>query len=318
MPPDTSCKDTPHETRKGEGEHHMNRHVHLWLKEIRANFLVLPVVLVAIGGAAAKHADTFRPILLAFTLIGVVTAHISVNLFNEYSDWKTGIDAHTDRTPFSGGSGNLPDGFLDPRQVFAAAWGTLATAFVCGVWLALEAGWLVFVFMGIGGVVIVLYTDVLTKGMVGELFSGLALGSLVVIGTYFVQAGNISRSIVWASVPPGILTTLLLLLNEFPDAEADRTGGRKHMVIVLGKRISAIVYAVLMVCVYGILGLGVMCGVLPPTVLIGLLTLPVGLFIAYRVVRFYNRQDKLMPALGLNVAVVLGTDFMIAAGFLLA
>ena len=67
----------------------------VWLKETRVNFLILSVALVAIGGAAAARSGRFAWGTFALTLLGVVLAHVSVNLFNEYSDWRSGIDDHT-------------------------------------------------------------------------------------------------------------------------------------------------------------------------------------------------------------------------------
>ena len=99
----------------------MSNIIKIWMNEIRANFLVLPVLLVMIGGAASWHEGIFNPGLFFVTMLGVVFAHISVNLFNEYSDWRTGIDERTERTSFSGGSGNLQKGLLPPSHVRAAA-----------------------------------------------------------------------------------------------------------------------------------------------------------------------------------------------------
>ncbi|MFC1539805.1 prenyltransferase, partial [Candidatus Latescibacterota bacterium] len=289
----------------------------IWLKEIRANFLVLAVVLVMIGGAAAWRDGSFNFIYFIATLIGIVFAHISVNLFNEYSDWKTGIDANTERTPFSGGSGNLQQGLLKPSQVRMASWITLTVSFVIGLWLATVSGWPVLVLMGIGGLTTVFYSDYLTKWMIGEIASGVTLGSFVVIGAYFVQTGEINSGIIWASISPGILTMLLLLLNEFPDAEADRAGGRKHLVIVFGKRVSGIIYSILLLCVYLVFIMGVIQSTMPVTVLIGLITFPLAALTIYNVLKYGNKMQKLIPALGMNVIIVLATDFLLTVGYLI-
>jgi len=288
-----------------------------WLREIRANFLVLAVVLVMIGGAAAWHDGRFNIFLFVLTFVGVVAAHISVNLFNEYSDWKTGIDENTVRTPFSGGSGNLQKGLLKPEHVNSAAWIALSISFFIGLYLARVSGWPVLVLMAAGGGTIVFYTDYLTRWSLGEAASGITLGSFVVIGAYYVQTMSINSVIVWASIPPGILTMLLLFLNEFPDAEADRAGGRRHLVIILGKTSASIVYAVLLVTVYLVLAAGVLRGVLPGAVILGLLTLPVALGAGYRAIRYANHSSLIVSALGLNVIVVLVTDFLIALGFVI-
>ena len=75
-------------------------YISTWLAEIRANFLILSVVLVMIGAAAAWNDGSFNSVLFLLTVFGVVSVHISVNLFNEYSDWRTGIDENTDRNSF--------------------------------------------------------------------------------------------------------------------------------------------------------------------------------------------------------------------------
>ena len=295
----------------------MKNSIIIWLKEIRANFLVLAVVLVMIGVAAAWHDGSFNSGIFIITLIGVVTVHISVNLFNEYSDWKTGIDENTERTPFSGGSGNLQKGLLKPFQVRLAAWITLTVAFFIGLGLAWISGWPVLILMGVGGIATVFYTDYLAKLIIGELAAGITLGSFVVIGTYFVQTGEITSGIIWASVSPGILTMLLLLLNEFPDIEADRAGGRRHLVIVFGKRVSGIIYSIFLMCVYLIFILGAVKGTMPVTVLLCFITFPVAVYTVYNVLRYGSEKQKIIPTLGINVIVVLATDFLLAVGYVM-
>ena len=289
----------------------------IWLKEIRANFLVLAVVLVMIGGAAAWRDGSFNTVYFIATVIGIVFAHISVNLFNEYSDWRTGIDEKTVRTPFSGGSGNLQNGFLKPVQVYRAAWITLAIAFLTGLGLAWVSGWQILLLMALGGAVIVFYTDYLTRWMLGELASGLTLGSFVVIGAYFVQTGSITSGIIWISIPPGLLTTILLLLNEFPDVEADRLGGRKHLVIILGKKSAALLYAALLMVVYSVLIFCTVVGETPKAILLSFLAIPFAVIAAYRVICYPNDPEIMISALGMNVIVVLATDFLIALGFMI-
>ena len=97
-----------------------NNPVKTWAGQVRAPFLLLSVVLVLIGGAVAYSDGVVDWLRVGLCMIGVVLAHISVNLFNELSDHKTGIDDHTMRTPFSGGSGSLQGGLTTRRAVLAA------------------------------------------------------------------------------------------------------------------------------------------------------------------------------------------------------
>lgn len=289
----------------------------VWLRETRANFLILSVALVAIGGSAAARAGSFDWRLFILTILGVVLAHASVNLFNEYSDWRTGIDNHTMKTPFSGGSGILQSCLLEPSAVLTAAWATLIAAFFIGLLLAWTSGWEILPLMTAGGLTVLLYSDHFTRWTIGELVSGVTLGSFVVVGAFFVQTGALGSGIIWASVPPGILTALLLFLNEFPDSDADRAGGRRHMVIVLGRRNASFLYGFAVICVYAAVILGVTVGGLPRGTLLGLATLPVAAGAVLLTLRHSLDPRRIVSALGWNVAMVLLTDFLLAAGFLI-
>ncbi|MFA6471486.1 MAG: prenyltransferase [Candidatus Latescibacterota bacterium] len=289
----------------------------IWLRETRANFLILSVLLTAIGGSAAWHDGSFSISLFILTAIGVVAAHTGVNLFNEYSDWRTGIDEHTIKTPFSGGSGTLQEGLLKPRKVLIAAWASLLFAFIIGLGLAWHSGWIILVFMAFGGLTAVFYSDYLARWALGELSSGITLGSMVAAGAYYVQTGTITSGIIWASISPGILTALLLFLNEFPDADADLAGGRKHLVIVLGKRRAAVLYAFSLLVVYFVIIAGIVTGNIPKGLYLGLLTFPLALIAAYRTLRYHSDTPRLIPVQGLNVIIVLVTDLLMAIGFIL-
>jgi 1,4-dihydroxy-2-naphthoate octaprenyltransferase len=287
----------------------------VWMMQIRAPFLLLSVMLVLIGGAVAFQNDVFDGLRFALSMIGVVLAHVSVNLFNELSDFKTKIDEDTVKTPFSGGTGNLQAGLTRPGAVLAAALGTGFVALCIGVYLAWASDWWLLAFIGAGAVATVFYTNVLARLSLGELAAGACLGTFVVLGTYYAQAGTINAELVWLSVPPGILTALLLLLNEFPDVEADRKGGRRHLVIVLGYRGAAVVYTTALVAVYAILVVGVVLRWFPPTVLIALLTIPLAIKASLGALRHGQNMEKLVPAMGANVGLVLGTDLLIAVAY---
>ncbi len=289
--------------------------IKIWAGQIRAPFLLLSVVLVLIGGAVAYQDEMFNGLRVALCMIGVILAHVSVNLFNELSDYKTGIDEHTNRTPFSGGSGSLQAKLTKPKAVFAVAAATLLIALAIGLYLSWVSSWMLMAFIAAGGVATVFYTSHMSRFVLGELAAGSCLGTFVVLGTYFSQTSTLTPTVIWLSIPPGILTALLLLLNEFPDAEADRTGGRKHLVIALGRKRAALLYTGSLILSYVILVLGVAFGQFPLTVLVALLTLPLAAKAIQGALKHNSDIEKLVPALGANVGVVLGTDLLIAVGF---
>ena len=292
------------------------RRFNIWLAQIRANFLLLPVLLVSLGASLAFKEGRFDWILFYLTLTGVVLAHISVNLFNEYSDYRTGIDSNTNRTPFSGGSGMLQEGLTDPQTVRFLAWLTLLIALAIGLYLALRTGFSLIIIIALGAFATVFYTDYLSKWILGELFAGLCLGTLVVIGSYLVQSGKITVPSLVISIPPGILTGLLLLLNEFPDAEADKKGGRKHLVIKYGKRKSLVIYGAFLCLSYAIIVAFAIAGTIPKTTLIACSTVPLACAALYGGWQHVTRGIDIIGALRWNILLVLGTDFLLILGIL--
>ncbi len=289
--------------------------VKIWASQVRVPFLVLSVLLVLVGGAAAYEQGVFHPLRLFLTMVGVILAHIAVNLYNESSDHQTGIDFQTRRTPFSGGTGNLQRGRTSLRAVQVTAFATLWIAFGIGCYLSWTSGWLLMVLIVVGGLVARFYTTHLARWTMGELAAGVCLGTFVVLGTYYAQAGGFTSAVIRLSIPPGILTALLLLLNEFPDVEADRQGGRRHLVIVLGRRRAALVYTAALAANYFILLWGVVSGSFPTTVLLTLLTLPLAFKAARGALRFGGSVEKLVPAMGANVGLVLGTNLLLAVAY---
>ena len=302
----------------------------IWLRQTRANFLFLAIFLNAIGiGLAYKYMPTGIHLQLnhiVFIILGTIAAHISVNLYNEYSDYRTGIDFNTNRTPFNGGSGMLVQGFTRPSAVLNAAIGTLLFALAVGIYYSITSHWILFLIIGIGAVSIVGYTEILAKYLLGELFAGLSLGSLVVIGTYVALTGSPSLPIshlipreVWLlSIPPGILTSLLLFLNEFPDLEADKQGGRNHLLIRFGRNTGAYIYTAGALLTYIIILLLPLLGISSYWIYIALIPLPLVVMNIRTTLKYNNDITKLIPALGGNVITVLVTDLLLAGSLAIA
>ncbi len=296
----------------------MTSGIKIWLRQMRAPFLLLPAALVLLGTAIARSEGYFEPVRFILTFIGLLLAHISVNVFNEYSDYKSGIDFNTTRTPFSGGSAVLQQKLLAPGTVYLFALFCLTTAFVIGMYLVSQVGWKLLPLILFGGLTCYFYTSHIARLPVAELFAGLGLGSLPVIGTYVVQTGHYSPEVIVASITPGLLTANLLFLNEFPDYEADIGGGRRHLVITLGKKKASVVYAVLTGMVYLGVIVPVALKVMPVAGLVALISLPAAIQAVRVTMKYYDDSPALISALKANVIVVLGTDILLAAGYFIS
>ena len=288
----------------------------VWFLETRPQFLILSVALAFLGTSIAWYDGTFHLGYALLAFFGLLLAHISVNTLNDYFDYRSGIDLETQRTPFSGGSGILPPALLKPRQVFWLGTGALLLAIPIGVYFVIIRGWLLLPLLLAAAICILTYTPLILKTRWPEWAAGLGLGTLPVLGAYFVQTTSYTFPAVVASIPSGILVHNLLLLNEFPDTEADRKANRKTLPIIMGKAKAGMVYSALTIIMYlWIIG-GVVAGIMPSLSLIALLTLPLAIK-AIQGARKPEEMGRLIPAMANNVLVVLLTQFLLGIGYIL-
>jgi len=288
-----------------------------WFYETRPQFLLLSPVLAFLGTSMALYDGFFDLGHALMASIGLVAAHTSVNTLNDYFDYRSGIDLEAERTPFSGGSGILPAGLLKPRQVLYFGLACFLLALPIGIYFVVVRGLLLFPLIVVGAVCVLFYTPIITRIPWPEWAPGAGLGALPVLGFYYIQTGAYTFPAVLASIPSGILVHNLLLLNEFPDVEADRNAGRKTLPIVLGEREASLVYSASTLAVYLWIICGVVAGHIPTFCLIALLTLPFA-GKAIKGALKHGERSKLLPAMGSNVIVVLLTQLLMGVGYVLA
>ncbi len=253
---------------------------------------------------------------LAFN--GALLSHVSVNAFNEYLDFKSGLDARTTKTPFSGGSGTLVDHPELETYTFWFACLSLLVTVAIGIYFFAVWGWAIVPLGMVGLLLVVSYTGFITRHPLLCLIApGLGFGTLWVVGTHFVLTGRYSPTAFTASLVPFFLVSDLLLLNQFPDAEADKTVGRKHLPIVKGKSYSARIYSLFLGLAYLCVVVGTLVKTLPRGALAGLLTLPLALHTARKVLRDHDDMELLAPALKWNVLINLLTPALVGTGMLL-
>jgi len=294
-----------------------------YLGPVRGPFLLLTPVCVALGIVSAwwVAAPEWRAGLWvdgALALLAALAAHVSVNALNEYVDFKSGLDALTQRTPFSGGSGTLP---AHPMLAGLAWWtGVLALLLSCGIGLYFVLRWPqawpeLMVLGGVGVALVVAYTPWITRRpWLCLIAPGLGFGPLMVVGTQLALVGR-GTAMAWAaSLVPFFLVNNLLLFNQFPDVEADRTVGRLTLPILLGRSRCVHVLVAQWLAAYGVMAGAVAIGALPLGALAGLATLP----LAWRAARGAGRHaddiPRLLPFLGMNVAIALATPLLMALG----
>ncbi|NLZ02714.1 MAG: prenyltransferase [Pirellulaceae bacterium] len=291
-----------------------------FLGPMRVSFLLLTPACVLLGTAAASWSTgAVSPWHFLLALAGGVCAHIAVNALNEYSDFRTGLDYRTQRTAFSGGSGTLPERPELATRTLMTGVGAAALVALVGLYFLRRWGLSILPLGILGLAVVAAYTPWLTRRPILCLVApGIGFGPLMVMGTDFALAGRYSWTALVASLVPFFLVNNLLLLNQFPDVEADRSVGRRHLPIVAGRRASSLVYAAFLLCAYLSIVAGVLLGLLPAASLIGLATLALAVPAAIGAYRHADDLARLKPAMVMNVAINLGTPLLVALGLFLA
>ena len=285
----------------------------------RTPFLILTISCISVGFASAIYEGYFIPLHAILALIGSLLAHIGVNVLNEYHDYNRKTDLLTHKTPFSGGSGALPSGVINPSQALKIGIGSLILGAIIGLYLTILYPILLF-FVIIASTIILLYTPIMLRNKFAEAFPGLSFGPLLVIGAYITQLPDNSVSIsimpILASIPVGLLVSNLLLLNEFPDYEADLQTGRKHGVIALGRRRSSRLYVLILFSTYIAIIIPTILSIFPLTAFLALATLPLAAGTSKNVLRNYDDIDMLIPSLAKNTLIVLLTPILLALGLI--
>ncbi|HHU87116.1 MAG TPA: prenyltransferase [Peptococcaceae bacterium] len=292
----------------------------LYVQETRPQFLVLTPVCCLVGAAAVYwKTGTLNFLYLIIALVGGLAAHAAVNVLNDYHDYVSGLDLLTTPTPFSGGSGMLPAGILQAKSALILGLLTLSTTVAVGIFFLIVRG-PGLLLVGLPGILlIILYTRYITRSpLLCLLAPGLGFGPCMVLGTSYVLQGAYDLNSLAASLIPGFLVTNLLLLNQFPDIEADRIAGRRHLLVLLGKGKCAVIYSIIVLLTYISVVLAVFFGLLPAPALIALVTLPLALKTIGGVLKNNEQLSALIPLLGRNVAFTLVTPFLLAVGMFIA
>lgn len=217
--------------------------------ELRAAFLPASLLAVFVGTALAfyRTGHWHWPLFLA-CVGGVGAIHGGANVLNDYFDHLGGSDAANTEfvRPFTGGSRLIQQGKLTPREVRAFGLALLAVGVVIGLSLVRWRGIGVLAFLVPAILVAVAYSvprvGLAARGL-GEAAVALAFGVLGVMGSYFVQTGQLSAEAFFVSLPLAFLVGAVLFINQFQDYAADRATDKRNWVVRLGRQRAARVFA---------------------------------------------------------------------------
>jgi 1,4-dihydroxy-2-naphthoate octaprenyltransferase len=289
-----------------------------WLRAIRLKFLLASLFASGNGMALALwRYSSFDLNYAVLTIVGVFSLHASIDLLNDYWDHRRGIDKMTKRTKFSGGSGVIPENLLSPRTVYGAAILFLLAGVLIGCYFVVVRGPIIALILIFAVLSIFFYSSKIVNFGLAELFVGVK-GLLIVIGSFYVQTPILEFSPVFIGTVIGMLSSSVLLVNSFPDYHADRLGGRKTLVILLGKKRSYEVFSTLVISVYPIVILGIFLGYTTVYSIGCLLSAPCAARAIWELRRSYGKENSaLVPAMASTIKYSRITSIALAVSMII-
>jgi len=289
----------------------------IWLRAIRIRFLLASVIAITNGLAIAywKYA-AIDPLYAILTYIGVVFLHASVDLLNDYWDHKRGIDSATKRTKFSGGTGVLPENLLTPRAVYIAGIIFLVLGASIGAYFVAIRGITIAVILSFAVVAIYFYSTRIVNAGLGELFVAIK-GAMIVLGTLYVQNAVLEPTALYVGAIVGILSATVLFINSFPDYEADKSKGRRTLVIMLGRKTASAIFPIFIIAAYALIAVGIFLGFTKIYSLICFASIPFAIKSVLQLIKEPESTEKIVPAMASAMTYSRITGFLLAMSFIL-
>lgn len=206
----------------------------VWWELIRPHTLTAAFVPVLLGSVLALLEGQSNGLLFAAMMFASILIQAATNLFNEYYDFKRGLDT---KESIGIGGGIVRHG-MTPQLIMNLALSMYGISILLGIYICAASSW----WLAAVGLVCMLVGYLYTGGPLpisrtpfGELLSGLFMGFLIILIAFFIQTGNVSNKAVLVAVPSGILVGLINLSNNLRDHDGDKANGRKTLPIVLGR-----------------------------------------------------------------------------------
>lgn len=276
--------------------------VSVWLRIIRIKFLLASIIGITVALLFSFYSyGKFDWLSALLTYIGVIFLHASVDLFNDYWDYKRGIDTTTTRTRYSGGTGVLPEKKLVPKDVYNAGLFFMIVGLSIGGYFVIQNGIIIAVILAIAVFSIYFYSTKIVNVGLGETLVAVK-GSMIVVGTSYVQTEIIDSSIVLLGFIVGMLSSLVLFIASFPDHDADKAKGRKTLVILLGREKGSVVFPCIFGAIYALTVIGIFVNYIPVFALSVFITVPFAIKAVAYLKDGYNNTEKTVNSISNTIA----------------
>src|SRR3989304_843643 len=245
-----------------------------WLISTGAVVLIMTFISAAIAGMLALRNGQFDLLRWLLLAVGLIMAHATNNLLNDYTDYKRGVDKNNYfRAQY--GPQPLEHGLMTERQLLTYALVTGLIALAPGAYLVYVGGGLALILLGLGAFFVLFYTWPLKYIGLGEVAVLLVWGPLMIGGGGYVLTGTWNGNVVIASLPYALGPTTVIFGKHIDKYVEDKAKGIHTLPVILGERVSRAIVSVLMVAQYLLVVYLVVIGFFTPIVLVVVFSWPV-------------------------------------------
>ncbi|WP_064092740.1 1,4-dihydroxy-2-naphthoate polyprenyltransferase [Rossellomorea aquimaris] len=245
----------------------------IWWQLTRPHTLTAAFVPVLLGTVfALQYTEINYPMFVAM-LLACLLIQAATNMFNEYYDFKRGLD--TEQSVGIGGA--IVRNGVKPSTVMSLAFSLYGIALLLGIFICLNSTW----WLALIGIVCMAAGYFYTGGPMpiaytpfGEIVAGLFMGLIIILISFYIQTGNITTASILISIPISILVGAILLANNIRDLDGDKINGRKTLAIILGRKGAIILLASMFSVSYIFIVLLVLFGAVSPWLLVVFLSIP--------------------------------------------
>ncbi len=298
----------------------------IWVKGLRLPFISVSVAAVVVGTAVAYYeTKTLSWLYFILAVIGIVSFHSCADLLNDFFDHLSKNDEVNEKlTPFSGGSRMIQNKLFSTTRTLVGAVFSFMITLGIGLYINSEISGNLVLYIGMGGAFLgIFYVGKpfkLANYGFAELAIFLSFGPAIVIGSYYVQLEKFfwEPEPVYSSIIVGLLISLVLFVNQFPDYEADKESGRRNIVVLTGRKISSVIFIVVLSITYTTLILLVIFQVLPYLSLIALVSLIFAIKAMITTRKNYDNYLAMIPAQAMTILTALAFMLLMAVSLFIA
>jgi 1,4-dihydroxy-2-naphthoate octaprenyltransferase len=250
----------------------------------------------------ASRWEGFSLLLGLSAVAGVVAGHLSMNLFDDYFDYKVKKTDYRNRMQHKGmrvrisKCAYLTSGAATLKQLLAACCVFGALALVAGFMIFLHRGFAILLIAALTAFLGISYSGAplrLSYHGFGEIVIAILFGPMLMSGVFFATCGTFDGSVIFISVPVGLLVANIVYTHAIMDCEPDREAGKMTFAVLLNdKRRMLFALLLLLVAAFAIIISGVIGGYLAPCYLLSLATLPMAVGLFYLMVEFVRHPER--------------------------